>query len=111
MRGKRVAIYCRVATKSQYSQSVSLELQRKTAERFAAAHGLRVVKFYSDAGSSGMNMDRPGFQALLTGWEQGSFDAVLVGKRTQLGRGAYFRKKKMKFPIISISDELHICER
>lgn len=111
MRGKRVAIYCRVATKSQYSQSVSLELQRKTAERYAAAHGLRVVKYFSDAGDSGMSMDRPGLRELLTAWEQGQFDAVLVGKLTQLSRGSYFRKSKLKIPVISISDELHIYER
>jgi len=79
----RVALYYRVSTTAQSTESQRLDL-----ERVAAARGWSVVSTYSDEGISGpKGRDaRPGLDALLKAATRGEISLVAVWSLDRLGR-------------------------
>jgi Resolvase, N terminal domain len=73
-------------------QQYSPENQAEVIKRYAANHGLEIVKTYADHGRSGLNLSgREGLRELLKDVESGTaaFSAVLVydvGRRGRAGR-------------------------
>ena len=52
---------------SSHAQSdASIQQQRDAAQKYAAGHGLQIVKEYKDEAISGTTDQRPGFQLMLT---------------------------------------------
>jgi DNA invertase Pin-like site-specific DNA recombinase len=82
----RAAQYVRMSTELQQYSS---ENQAEVIKRFAASHGLEIVKMYADHGRSGLNLSgRDGLQQLLQDVENGAadFSAVLVYDVSRWGR-------------------------
>jgi DNA invertase Pin-like site-specific DNA recombinase len=93
---RRAAEYVRMSTEHQ---QYSTENQSDAIQRYAAAHGMEIVRRYEDAGKSGLNLTgRNSLQELLRDVESGQvdFDSVLVYDVSRWGRfqdtdeGAYY---------------------
>jgi DNA invertase Pin-like site-specific DNA recombinase len=80
---KKVAMYCRVSTKSQQTLNQELELQA-LAQRMC----YEIVTQYKDEGISGAkNRDeRPGLALMMKDAVRGKFDGVLIYDLSRLGR-------------------------
>lgn len=84
-RETKAALYLRVSTGPQVEGN-SLKTQKKRLLQYAMASGHSVHDIYMDAGLSGKNTDRPGFQRLLKGVEERAFDVVVVTKVDRISR-------------------------
>ncbi len=77
-------VYARFSSHRQGEQSI--EGQVVEAERFAAAHGLTIVKVYADRAQTGRNDNREQFQLMLSDAAKHAFDALIVWKTDRIGR-------------------------
>jgi DNA invertase Pin-like site-specific DNA recombinase len=77
----RAAIYCRVSTLDQNTQTQLLDLQQLASQR-----GFEVVKTFTDHGISGTKSRRPGLDELLYSARRHEFDVVLVWAADRLAR-------------------------
>ena len=102
MENKQVAVYIRVGNASQLQERA--ELYKNALEKYAKHQELEIVRNYIDLGHSGINLDRPGMQALLGDIERGQIDAVLVMNRSHLSRNP----KHRNFPcnVISLVEDV-----
>ncbi len=83
----RAAIYCRLSKDDDLSgPSASIQNQRELLCRFCEEQGWRVAGIFQDDGYTGLNMDRPDFQKMLTAIKQKMFDVVLTKDLSRLGR-------------------------
>ena len=81
-----VAQYVRMSTEHQ---RYSTDNQSLAISEYAAAHKMRIIKTYTDAGKSGLNIrGRPGLQQLLQDVEKSAveFRAILVYDISRWGR-------------------------
>ena len=78
---RRVALYVRVSTNEQRTDSQVHELEQYAAERGWAVH-----KVYSDEGISGSTNNRPALSNLLADAQERKFDIVLVWKFDRFAR-------------------------
>src|SRR6516165_1454579 len=82
--GKRVAIYCRVATKDKGQTTAN---QRLALEQWAANAGCTEVATWEDKVSGANGRDkRPQFDALLKAAVRREFDMIAVWSADRLGR-------------------------
>lgn len=82
----RAAEYVRMSTEHQ---RYSIENQASTIAKYAEAHGMEIVRRYSDAGKSGLKIEgRKGLKQLLLDVDVGEreFDAILVYDVSRWGR-------------------------
>ena len=80
----RAVAYLRRSTKDQVQ---SLERQRHELERYAAASGITILRWYEDDGISGvLDAARPGFQQMVAAAERREFDLILVHEISRFGR-------------------------
>ena len=77
-------VYARFSSHRQGEQSI--EGQVAEAERFAAVHGLTIVKVYADRAQTGRNDNREQFQLMLADAAKHAFDALIVWKTDRIGR-------------------------
>ena len=77
----RVAIYARVSTREQSTESQVAQL---TA--YCQARGWRDVAVFRDDGISGVRDNRPELDRLRQGMAAGQFDTIVVSKMDRLGR-------------------------
>jgi site-specific DNA recombinase len=95
--------YCRVSTKMQTKDGISLATQKERILAHCAYKNLELVEFYEDAGISGKSMDRPALQKLLNDMTKSSyvivFDLYRLGRNTRdaldmlelfMEKGVYF---------------------
>jgi len=78
---KRIAIYARVSTTDQSTESQLLDLRRYTRER-----GWTIFKEYCDNGISGTKDNRPALNELMNDAKKRRFDAVLVWRFDRFAR-------------------------
>lgn len=83
---ERVACYVRVSSDKQAEEGYSIEEQIDRLTAYCHAMGWHVVKFYTDAGYSGGNMNRPALTDLITASQSRLIDAVVVYKLDRLSR-------------------------
>ncbi len=97
MAERAIVGYCRVSTDDQVSEGVSLEAQQQRIEAYGLAHGMPIIRIFTDAGISGKRADnRPGLQeALNLACRERA--AIVVYSLSRLSR--------------SINDTLKIAER
>ena len=78
-------LYCRVSTEDQ---NLGPDAQRSAMERWASAHGVRIVASHEDHGvSGGASMDkRPALLAALASLKAHGAAILLVAKRDRLAR-------------------------
>ena len=80
-----IGCYIRVSTQEQASEGYSVSEQTDRLKKYSEAMKWD-VKFYTDGGFSGANMDRPALQKLIKDVESGLIDKVLVYKLDRLSR-------------------------
>jgi len=78
---KRIAIYARVSTTDQSTESQLLDLRRYTRER-----GWTIFKEYVDKGISGTKDSRPALNELMNDAKKRRFDVVLVWRFDRFAR-------------------------
>jgi len=78
---KRIAIYARVSTTDQSTESQLLDLRRYTRER-----GWNIFKEYCDNGVSGTKDSRPALNELMNSAKKRRFDMVLVWRFDRFAR-------------------------
>ena len=83
MNGKRVWLYCRVASRENSVEL--LEVQKQLLKDYAKGHGLEIVGCSSNVGS-GLTMNRPGLMEFHAAPEGGETDILLLAKLSRLGR-------------------------
>ena len=80
------SLYVRMSTEHQ---KYSIANQKEALESYAQAHGIKIIKTYSDDGKSGLNIEgRHGLQSLLKNVETGQaeFSELLVLDISRWGR-------------------------
>lgn len=110
--GNRCAIYCRLSKDDELQgESASIQNQRDLLESFCYEHGWNIVGIYQDDGYTGLNMDRPEFQKMLTACQKGEIDIVVTKDLSRLGRNylqtgqlieEFFPKQKVRY--IALND-------
>ena len=80
-RSVRVAIYCRVSTSDQSTESQLLDLRRYVRER-----GWHIFNEYCDNGISGTTDSRPALNELMDAAKKRRFDTVLVWRFDRFAR-------------------------
>ena len=88
---RRAAIYTRKSTAAGLEQDFnSLDAQREACEQYIRSRERDcwhlLPNAYEDGGFTGANINRPGFQRLLTDIEAGKIDVVVVYKVDRLSR-------------------------
>jgi len=78
---KRIAIYARVSTTDQSTESQLLDLRRYVRER-----GWDIFKEYCDSGISGTKDSRPALNELMNDAKKRRFDVVLVWRFDRFAR-------------------------
>jgi len=78
---KRIAIYARVSTTDQSTESQLLDLRRYVSER-----GWNIFKEYVDEGISGTKDSRPALNELMNDAKKRRFDVVLVWRFDRFAR-------------------------
>ena len=89
MKGKYVAIYCRVSTKEQAEEGYSLEAQEDLCRSVCINMGIseESIKIYKDEGISGKSIEgREQLKRLLNDIEDGIITLVCVWKLNRLSR-------------------------
>lgn len=82
----RVAVYCRVSTKSDMQED-SLENQiEHYRETVGEDPRYELVEIYHDFGISGFKETRPGFQRMLEDGRRGLYDLIITKSITRLAR-------------------------
>ena len=97
--------YIRVSTDMQAEKGTSLENQIDRIKEFAKSRGLILENIYQDAGFSGKNTNRPGFQEMMKQINKGGISALIVWHSTRFARNLrdfinhmdLLEKKKVKF--------------
>lgn len=85
-RPRKVAIYIRVSTQYQVDKD-SLPMQRKDLSAYSElVLGIPDYVIFEDAGYSGKNTDRPGFQEMMSRVRKREFSHVLVWKIDRISR-------------------------
>lgn len=83
--GCNAVVYARYSSQSHQTDQ-SIEGQYAAAERYAAEHGLLIIKKYADKGISGRSDNRAEFQRMLADSDRRLFDALIVWKTDRIGR-------------------------
>lgn len=97
--------YIRVSTDMQAEKGTSLDNQVEKIIDFCQKKGLFLENIYEDAGFSGKNTKRPGFQDMMKRINKGGVSSVVVWHSTRFARNLkdfinhmdLLEKKKIKF--------------
>ena len=106
------ALYCRLSRDDELQgESNSISNQKRILETYCRDHNLLNWQFFVDDGWSGASFERPGFQKMLEGVENGEIKTVVTKDLSRLGRnylqvGLYtemvFPKKGVRY--IAVND-------
>ena len=108
MKNKKVVVYCRVA----HSDDSAMKAQTESLMRFANAEGYAVDECYCDNGESGVTLDRPEMNRLLSDIRSGNIKTVIAKDMTRLARdyvlGMKFIDEANKFgvTIVTVHDDI-----
>ena len=110
---KITALYERLSRDDDLEgESNSIINQKNYLEEYALNKGFKHIKHFTDDGYSGVNFNRPGFQAMIKEIEAGNVDTLIVKDMSRLGRnylqvGFYteilFPQKNVRFLAINNS--------
>ena len=109
----KVILYCRVSTREQAQDGISLEAQRAKLEAYAGIYDLEVVAVVDDAAESAKTLNRPGLQCALAMLRNGNADGLAVVKLDRLTRsvgdwqtliGDYFGSRSELFSVADSID-------
>ena len=81
------ALYARLSRDDELQgESNSIMNQRRILETYCRDHNILNYRFFVDDGWSGANFDRPNFQAMLEGIQNGEIKTVITKDLSRLGR-------------------------
>ena len=84
---KITALYERLSRDDDLNgESNSITNQKKYLEDYARRNGFENIRHFTDDGFSGVNFNRPGFQALIKEIEAGNVGTLIVKDMSRLGR-------------------------
>ncbi len=84
---KYTALYERLSRDDEMQgESNSITNQKKYLEEYARSQGFKNIRHFTDDGYSGVDFNRPGFQALIAAVEVGEVDIVCVKDMSRFGR-------------------------
>ena len=84
---KITALYERLSRDDDLNgESNSITNQKKYLEDYARRNGFENIRHFTDDGFSGVNFNRPGFQALIKEVEAGNVGTLIVKDMSRLGR-------------------------
>lgn len=84
---RMTALYERLSRDDEQSgESNSIINQKKYLEDYARRNGFGNIQHFTDDGFSGVNFNRPGFQALIKEVEAGNVGTIIVKDMSRLGR-------------------------
>jgi site-specific DNA recombinase len=83
---KNAVGYIRVSTDMQADKGTSLDNQIARIQEYAKSKGFILENIYQDAGYSGKNTNRPGFQAMFSRLKKPGVNAVIVWHSTRFAR-------------------------
>jgi len=111
-----VALYARYSSENQ--REASIEDQFRICRAHALREGWRTAGEFSDQAISGASTERPGYQRLVAGMQEGAFDIILAESLDRLSRDQEYLARLYKHArfatvrIITLSEgevsELHI---
>jgi DNA invertase Pin-like site-specific DNA recombinase len=82
-----VAVYCRLSKEDgDKEESASIDTQKAILTEYVKAQGWRLVSAYIDDGYTGLNFNRPRFQAMIKDIESGLIDCVITKDLSRFGR-------------------------
>ena len=85
--GKITALYERLSRDDDLAgDSYSIVNQKKMLEEYAAQLGFTNIRHFTDDGYTGANFDRPAWQEMLAGVEDGSIGVVIAKDMSRIGR-------------------------
>ena len=84
----KAAIYCRLSREDEgrTGESESIQNQKSMLIQYALEKGLEIYQIYSDEDYSGIDRDRPEFNAMIQAAERHRFDVVLVKTQSRFTR-------------------------
>lgn len=86
---KITALYCRLSQEDERAgESLSIENQKSILLSYCKDHHFSNPKFFIDDGYSGVNYDRPGFQAMLAEIEARRVAVAITKDLSRLGRNS-----------------------
>jgi len=100
MRGKRTAIYARVACATPQTGDAILS-QLEVLREYGANHGMEIIEEFTDEGYSGLRLDRPGLDRMRDLAQRRGFDLLLTVGPDRLARSSALLRV--------ISEELERC--
>lgn len=83
---RRLVGYCRVSSKRQAEEGLSIPVQEGKLRRYAELYEVDLVAVYMDKGKSGGKTTRPGLRRALRALEDGHADTLVVVKLDRLTR-------------------------
>ena len=92
MENKKVAIYCRVASKNR----VEIKKQKEILKNYCNENNYEIYKIYIDNGYSGLDDNRPNYNKLLNDLKKNIFDTIIVRDMSRLGRSIIKLEKVIK---------------
>lgn len=92
MENKKVAIYCRVASKNR----VEIKKQKEILKNYCNENNYEIYKIYIDNGYSGIDDNRPNYNKLLNDLKKNIFDTIIVRDMSRLGRSFIKLEKVIK---------------
>lgn len=84
----RAAIYCRLSKEDEHKtgESESIQNQKSMLVEYAVQNGFDIYQIYSDEDYSGIDRERPAFNAMLEAARQRKFDVVLAKTQSRFTR-------------------------
>lgn len=92
MENKKVAIYCRVASKNR----IEIKKQKEILKNYCNENNYEIYKIYIDNGYSGLDDNRPNYIKLLNDLKKNMFDTIIVRDMSRLGRSIIKLEKVIK---------------
>ena len=92
MENKKVAIYCRVASKNR----IEIKKQKEILKNYCNENNYEIYKIYIDNGYSGLDDNRPNYNKLLNDLKKNMFDTIIVRDMSRLGRTIIKLEKVIK---------------
>lgn len=84
---KITALYCRLSSDDgRDGESNSIQNQKKLLQKAAKEYSFSKTKFFVDDGISGTTFNRPGFQEMMKGVENGTIGVIMVKDMSRFGR-------------------------
>lgn len=78
--------YLRVSTIEQANDGISMEVQEDKIIKYCDLHDIQLVDMFKDAGLSGKDTNRPGFQAMMDYIEVNEVDYVVIYRISRFAR-------------------------